>query len=66
MSRLLGVLMLAAVCTGCVSQARPAHRVERPDPIVGDLRCAKPTLTLLEALYYVPSADAQATACDPG
>ena len=63
MSRLLGVLLLAAIGTGCVSQARQAHRLERPDPIVGDLRCAKRPLTVIEALYYVP---AETTTCEPG
>jgi hypothetical protein len=35
-------------------------RIETPDSTVGDLHCAAPRISLLEALYFDPSAPAPA------
>lgn len=64
MLKLLGPLLVASLCTGCFSQARQAHVVDAPDPIVGDLRCAAPRISLLEALYYGPYAPAPSEQCE--
>ena len=42
------------VCAGCMGHAQK-RVVEKPDETVGDLRCSAQHLTVLEALYYVPS-----------
>ena len=57
--KLIAALMLSL--TACMSHARPAQRVETPDPVVGDLKCSHPRLTTLQALYGLP-AD---SACEP-
>jgi hypothetical protein len=56
MSKLVGSLLVAWLCMGCLSRAQHGRVVEAPDPVVGDLRCAAPRITLLEALYFGPSA----------
>ncbi len=53
MRKLLG-LVIAMVCAGCMGHAQN-RVVEKPDETVGDLRCSAPHLTVLEALYYVPT-----------
>lgn len=54
MKKLLGVVV-AMMLAGCLSQARSrAVVVEAPDPVVGDLHCQAPHMTVSEALYYVP------------
>jgi hypothetical protein len=62
MPKLLGLLLVASLCGACLSHARPAPRVESPDPVVGDLHCARSRLSLLEALYGVQSEAPEA--CD--
>jgi hypothetical protein len=46
--------VLVALVTGCLSHARPARVVEEPDPVIGDLRCATPRISILDALYHGP------------
>jgi len=62
MLKIVGLLVIVA-STGCFSHARP-HYVEAPDQPVGDLHCAQPRLTLLEALHYDPATMAQVQ-CEP-
>jgi hypothetical protein len=58
--KLIGALVLSMMCAACMSHARPAQRIEAPDPVIGNLKCSQPRITILEALYYTPDAS---TAC---
>ena len=44
-----------------MSHARPALRVEAPDPVIGNLKCSQPRLTIIEALYNVPAPSQECT-----
>jgi hypothetical protein len=52
------LVVIAMMCAGCLSQARPVRHVEAADPTVGDLHCAAPRISVLEALYSDPAAPA--------
>ena len=56
MLKLLGSLLVVAMC-GCYSAA-PRVVAEPSDPIVGDLHCTRPQLSIIEALYFVPDESA--------
>ncbi len=60
--KLVGAL-IAAMCVGCLSHARPVRFVEA-DPRVGDLHCAAPRLSVVEALYIDPSTPVECEARD--
>ena len=65
MVKLLGSLVLVVSLSACYSTTQRPIVAEPADPIVGDLHCAKPRMTILEALYGVPY-DSEATAvCEP-
>jgi hypothetical protein len=51
MLKLLASLLVVGSLSACYSNA-PHVVVEPADPIVGDLHCARPQLTILEAMYY--------------
>jgi hypothetical protein len=58
MLKLLGSLLVVVSLSACYSTA-PHHVVTEPaDPIVGDLHCGRPQLSILEALYFVPDESA--------
>ena len=62
MKKLVFVL-LTVVSVGCVSSHPRVRNVEAPDPMIGDLHCTAPRLTIIEALYATPDAGLQPTAC---
>jgi hypothetical protein len=64
-TKLFGSIVLVAVASGCVAHARPVRVVEQADPIVGDLRCARPRMSLLEALYHAPDPTPVPEHCEP-
>ena len=51
MLKVLGSLLVVSLCA-CYSTAPHQVVTEPADPIVGDLHCGRPQLTILEALYY--------------
>jgi hypothetical protein len=64
MLKLLGSLLVASLCQGCHAQPRHAQFAETPDPIVGDLHCARSRISILEALYQEPDAPPMSNQCD--
>ena len=64
MLKLLGSLVVVSLCA-CYSTTPHAVVAESADPIVGDLHCARPRLTILEALYAVPYDSEAPAVCEP-
>lgn len=60
MLKLLGSLLVIVTLSASYSTAPHAVVAEPADPIVGDLRCTRPQLSILEALYFVPDDSAPA------
>jgi hypothetical protein len=56
MLKLLGSLLVVISLSACYSTAPHFVAAEPADPIVGDLHCARPQLSIREALYFVPDA----------
>lgn len=64
MLKVLGLLLAASLCA-CYSTAPHQLATEPADPIVGDLHCARPQLSIIEALYYaVPDESAPTGVCE--
>jgi hypothetical protein len=63
MLKLLGSLLVVTLCA-CYTTAPHRTVAEPADPIVGDLHCARPRLTILEALYG-PADDESPVVCEP-
>jgi hypothetical protein len=61
--KLLLAAMLSIGTVGCAASHQRVRFVEAPDPIVGDLRCMAPKLTIIEALYFAPEAGPRPTQC---
>lgn len=57
-------VLVSIVSVGCVSSRPRVRYVEAPDPVIGDLHCTAPRLTILEALYSTPDATPRPTVCD--
>ncbi|MBL9013321.1 MAG: hypothetical protein JNL83_04045 [Myxococcales bacterium] len=63
MTKLVCAVLISLVSVGCAGAHRRVRSAELPDPVVGDLRCTAPKLTILEALYYVPDAGPRSMEC---